>query len=103
MEDRRPSVLKPAIDPALEMSDSDLFWQDNWRKFAWGLALLVLAILLVGAWFLYQGHVRNSSESLYSAASGPEGATRRRTIRRNEPSADRAGAAPSARRPVLRT
>ena len=73
MEDRRPSVLKPAIDPALEMSDSDLFWQDNWRKFAWGLALLVLAILLVGAWFLYQGHVRNSSESLYSAASGPDG------------------------------
>ena len=72
MQDRRQSLLKPAIDPALEMSDADLFWQDNWRKFAWGLVLLVLAILLVGAWFLYSGHVRSSAESLYSAASGPD-------------------------------
>ena len=73
MQDRRQSLLKPAIDPALEMSDADLFWQDNWRKFAWGLVLLVLAILLVGAWFLYEGHVRNSAETLYSEAGGPDG------------------------------
>ncbi len=73
MQDRRPSLLKPAIDPALEMSDSDIFWQDNWRKFVWGLVLLVLAILLAGAWFWYAGHVRSSAEALYSEASGPDG------------------------------
>ena len=73
MQDRRPSVLKPMIDPALEMSDSDMFWQENWRKFVWGLVLLVLAILLAGAWFLYAAHVRSSAESLYSNADGPDG------------------------------
>jgi len=72
MEDR-PSVLKPAIDPALVMSDSDLFWQEHWRKFAWGLAALVALILMVGVWSLWSAHTRRSAETLFSTAAGPEG------------------------------
>lgn len=73
MAEKHTSVLKPAIDPALEMSDSDLFWQEHWQKFVWGLVGLVAAILLAGLWFLYTGHVRSAAESLFSEAKGPEG------------------------------
>lgn len=73
MGEKHTSVLRPAIDPALEMSDSDLFWQEHWKKFALGLAGLVAAILLVGAWFLYTGHVRSEAEELFSSTSGPDG------------------------------
>ena len=46
--DEPRSVLRPALEPALEFSDSDLFWQEHWKKFAWGLAALVVLILAVG-------------------------------------------------------
>lgn len=72
MEDQRPSVLKPALDPALEMSDADMFWQDHWKKFVWGLVALVTLILAAGLWSFYRGHVRSSAEALYSEASSPE-------------------------------
>lgn len=70
---KHTSVLKPTIDPALEMSDSDLFWMEHWKKFVWGLVGLVIAILLAGAWFLYTGHQRSAAETLFSTATGPEG------------------------------
>lgn len=72
MEDR-PSVLKPAIDSALDMTDSDLFWQEHWKKFLWGLAVLVALILLAGAWMMWSAYVRSSAENLFSTATGPEG------------------------------
>lgn len=73
MENPRPSVLLPSVDPALEMSESDLFWQEHWKKFVGGLVALVLLILAVGAWTLWQSQLRSAAESLYSAAAGPEG------------------------------
>jgi TolA-binding protein len=71
MEDR-PSLLRPAIDPALEMSDSDLFWQEHWKKFVWGLIAIVALILAVGAWKLWTATTLSSAESLYSLAGTPE-------------------------------
>ena len=73
MDKDRPSVLLPAIDPALELSDSDLFWQAHWKKFVAALVALVVLILAVGAWSLWRSHVRNSAESLYSTATNAEG------------------------------
>ncbi|MEX1045326.1 MAG: tetratricopeptide repeat protein [Chthoniobacterales bacterium] len=73
MEEQRPSVLKPAIDPSLDMTDSDLFWQEHWRKVVWGLAVLVALILLVGVWNLWSAQTQRSAESLFSTAAGPEG------------------------------
>jgi len=73
MQDKHPSLLRPAIDPALEFSDSDLFWQEHWKKFAYGLAAVVLIVLVVGAWMLWQHHVRSSAEAAYSAASSSDG------------------------------
>ncbi len=73
MEENRPSLLKPAIDPLLEMTDSDAFWHENWKKFVWGLVVVVLLILATGAWMFRASHVRSSAEALYSDASGPEG------------------------------
>ncbi len=73
MEENRPSVLRPAIDPALEMSDSDLFWQEHWQKFAYGLAAIILAVLVVGAWMLWREHQRASAEAAYSAATSVDG------------------------------
>ena len=72
MEDR-PSLLRPAIDPALEFSDSDLFWQAHWKKFVWGLVGLVLLILAVGAWKFRTAATLSSAEALFSTASGAEG------------------------------
>ncbi len=73
MEENRPSLLKPAIDPLLEMTDSDAFWHEHWRKFVWGLVVVVVLILATGAWMFRASHVRNSAEALYSDASGPDG------------------------------
>jgi len=73
MESPRPSVLLPAVDPALEMSESDLFWQEHWKKFAGGLILVVLLILAAGAWSFWQSQQRSAAEALYSASAGPEG------------------------------
>lgn len=70
--DDRHSVLRPAIDPALEMSDSDLFWQEHWKKFVWGLVGIVTLILAVGAWKLWTAATLSSAESLYGMASTPE-------------------------------
>jgi TolA-binding protein len=67
--DDRPSLLRPAIDPALEMSDSDLFWQEHWKKFVWGLAGLVLLILTVGAWKFWTAATLSSAEALYGTAN----------------------------------
>lgn len=72
MEDRHHSLLKPAIDPSLEMSDADLFWQDHWKKFVWGLGAVVALILASGAWMFYTSQQRNSAEALYSLADAPE-------------------------------
>lgn len=71
--EERPSVLKPTIDPSLVMSDSDLFWQEHWRKFVWGLAALVVLILMAGVWGLWSSHARRSAETLFSTAAGPAG------------------------------
>jgi TolA-binding protein len=71
--DDRSSVLKPAIDDALVMSDSDLFWQEHWKKFAWGLAALVVAIIAVGAWKFWTARTLSSAEALFSSASGADG------------------------------
>jgi len=70
--DDRPSLLKPAIDPALEMSDSDLFWQEHWKKFVWGLIGVVALILIVGAWKFWTAATLTSAEALYSTANGAE-------------------------------
>lgn len=72
MEEHRNSVLLPAVDSELEMTSSDLFWHEHWKKFAAGLAALVVAILLGGAWMLYASHVRASAEALYGTADTPE-------------------------------
>jgi len=70
--DDRQSLLRPAIDPALEMSDSDLFWQEHWKKFVWGLVGVVALILAVGAWKLWTATTLSAAESLYSTAGTPE-------------------------------
>jgi len=72
VENNPPSVLRPAIEPALELSGSDLFWENHWKKFAWGLAGIVVLILAVGAWKFWSQQVRASAESLLSEASTPE-------------------------------
>lgn len=73
MDENRHSVLTPAIDPSLEMSSSDLFWQEHWRKVAAAVAAVIAAILLAGLWSLYTSHVRSSAEALYSTASDTDG------------------------------
>ena len=70
--DDRSSVLKPAIDDALVMSDSDLFWQEHWKKFVWGLAALVVAIVAVGVWKFWTAQTLSSAEALFSSASGAD-------------------------------
>jgi TolA-binding protein len=55
------------------MSDSDLFWQEHWKKIVWGLVGLVLLILAVGAWKFRTAATLSSAEALYSAASGADG------------------------------
>jgi tetratricopeptide (TPR) repeat protein len=69
----RSSILRPVLDPALELSDSDLFWQAHWRKFVWGLAGLVLLILAVGLWKFREAQLRHAAEALYSSATGEAG------------------------------
>jgi tetratricopeptide (TPR) repeat protein len=74
MDDKRPSVLTPALgDPALEISGSDLFWEQHWKKFAWGLAALAVLIVLAGVWSLRAASVRNAAETLYSTSGDAEG------------------------------
>ena len=70
--DESRSLLRPAIDPALEMSDSDLFWQEHWKKFVWGLIAVVALILAVGAWRLWTATTQSAAEALYSMATGPD-------------------------------
>lgn len=70
--EERPSVLKPVFDPALVMTDSDLFWQAHWKKIAWALAALVVLILAVGVWKFRSARTLSSAEALYSTASGAE-------------------------------
>ncbi len=70
--DERPSVLKPAVDPDLVMTDSDLFWQEHWKKFVWGLVALVVLILGVGAWKFWSAQTLGAAEALYSTASDAE-------------------------------
>ena len=69
--EERSSVLKPAVDPALVMTDSDLFWQEHWKKFLWGLVALVVLILAVGAWKFWSVRHSGAAEALYSTASSP--------------------------------
>jgi TolA-binding protein len=74
MDDKRPSVLTPALgDAALEISGSDLFWEQHWKKFAWGLAALAALIVLAGVWSLRTASVRNAAEALYSTSGDAEG------------------------------
>lgn len=73
MEENRPSLLKPAIDPMLEMSDTDIFWQEHWKKFVWGLVAVVVLILVAGGWMFLSSHKRSAAEALYSESSGVEG------------------------------
>ena len=70
--DEPRSLLRPAIDPALEFSDSDLFWQAHWKKFVWGLIGVVALILAVGAWKLWTATTLSSAEALYSTATGAD-------------------------------
>jgi predicted negative regulator of RcsB-dependent stress response len=69
MMEERPSVLTPAIDPALVMSDSDLFWQEHWKKFVVGLVALVVLILAVGAWMFWSARTLSSAEALYGLSA----------------------------------
>jgi len=74
MDEKRPSVLTPAVgEPALELSGADIFWEMHWKKFAWGLAALVVLILAAGAWSWRAAAVRSSAEALYSVADDAEG------------------------------
>jgi len=74
MDDKRPSVLTPALgDSAIEISGSDLFWEQHWKKFAWGLAALAALIVLAGVWSLRAASVRNAAEALYSTSGDAEG------------------------------
>lgn len=63
----------PAIDPSLEMTSGDIFWQEHGRKLVAALVGVVLLILATGLWFWNAARVRTSAEVLYSTASGPEG------------------------------
>jgi len=63
----------PAVDPALEMTAGDLFWQDHGRKVIVALVALVVLITGAGVWFWNSARLRASAESLYSSATGPDG------------------------------
>jgi TolA-binding protein len=71
--EERPSMPAPVTDPGFSMSDSDLFWQEHWKKFAGGLVAVAALILLAGLWSLWTAHVRQSAEALFSEATSPEG------------------------------
>lgn len=73
MEERPRSLLTPAMDPALELSPADVFWEENWRKLALGLAAIVVLILAAGAYMYFAAQQRHAAEALYSAASTPQG------------------------------
>ena len=70
--DEPRSVLRPVLDPAIEFSDSDLFWQEHWKKFVWALAGVIALILAVGAWKFWTATKLSSAEALYSSAGGAE-------------------------------
>jgi len=70
--DEQRSVLRPAIEPVMEFSDSDLFWQEHWKKFAWALAALVVLIAAVGVWKFSSARNLAAAEALYSAANNAE-------------------------------
>jgi predicted negative regulator of RcsB-dependent stress response len=69
----RSSILLPAVDPALELSNSDLFWEAHWKKVAGALVGLVVLILAVGGWKFWQARVMDAAQALYGEASGVEG------------------------------
>lgn len=66
--DEPRSVLRPALEPTLEFSDSDLFWQEHWKKFAWGLVALVAIILAVGVWKFWSARHLAAAEAFYATA-----------------------------------
>lgn len=66
--DEPRSVLRPAVEPMLEFSDSDLFWQEHWKKFVWGLVALVGLILAVGVWQFWTARHLAAAEALYAEA-----------------------------------
>ena len=73
MNEREPSVLTPQVsDPIYTYSASDLFWEEHWKKFVWGLVAVVVLIIGAGIWSWRQASVRYSAESLYSTATTPE-------------------------------
>jgi TolA-binding protein len=88
MQNRPDLLATSAEDTALVMSDSELFWQEHWQKFVWGLAAIVVLILATGAWMLYASHVRSSAEALYSTANSPESW---REVMRQYPGSEPAG------------
>jgi predicted negative regulator of RcsB-dependent stress response len=69
----RSSILLPAVDPALELSNSDIFWEAHWKKVAGALVGLVVLILAVGAWKFWQARVTDAAQALYSEAGSAEG------------------------------
>jgi tetratricopeptide (TPR) repeat protein len=70
MEEPR-SVLRPALEPVVEFSDSDLFWQEHWKKFVWGLVALVALILAVGVWKFWSAQHVAAAEAFYATAGDP--------------------------------
>ncbi len=66
---RTKPVPEPMRDPDFEIPASEIFWEMHWKKFVWGLVVLVVAILAVGAWQLYNASQRHAAEALLSTAS----------------------------------
>lgn len=88
MENRPDLPTASAEESAFVMSDSELFWQEHWQKFVWGLVAIVVLILAVGVWTLYASHVRSSAEALYSMANSPDSW---REVMRQYPGSEPAG------------
>lgn len=69
MDKQRPhSILLPAISPDLDMSGSDLFWEEHWKKFVVALVVVVIGILAVGLWSFYRSQTRSAAAALYASA-----------------------------------
>jgi predicted negative regulator of RcsB-dependent stress response len=73
MNQHEPSVLTPQVSyPIYSHSASDLFWEEHWKKFVWGLVAIVALIIGAGLWSWRQASVRHSADALYSTATTPE-------------------------------